>query len=68
MRNSFTPDDMALLMRVVDQACSDLGGCDDVTKSHMATRVLACASQGERDPDLLLSIAVNGQRRLAHAG
>jgi hypothetical protein len=70
MLNSFDPNDMALLMEVVDQACVKIGGCDEATKAVIAARVLKSAGRGGRDFDTLLSIALYGSAVKAgwHAG
>jgi hypothetical protein len=69
MRNSFDPGEMALLARVVDQACTELGNLDASAKSLIAARIVAYASQGKRDFKSLLSIALHGSpgRRERHA-
>jgi len=66
MQNSFNPNEVNILAKVVDEACQRLGHVDDVTKQNLAARVLDYAAQGERDFDKLLSVALNG-KAIAHA-
>jgi hypothetical protein len=70
MRRSFSSDELALLTRVVDKACLDIGGCDTLTHDEIASRLLAYyADYGERDFEKLLSVATAIRvRRVAHAG
>lgn len=56
MQNAFNPQDMALLAKVVDDACRKLG-CDEAQRATVASRVLSFASRGTRDYDTLLAIA-----------
>ena len=60
MRNSFDPGEMALLIKVVDQACTELGNPDASAKSLIAARIVAYAGEGTRDFKTLLSIALCG--------
>jgi hypothetical protein len=60
MRNSFDPQEMALLIEVVDQACVRLGNSDDSTRAIIASRILTHAGEGKRDFATLLSIALYG--------
>lgn len=60
MLNSIDPQDIALLIRVVDRACAQIGSCDEATKAVIAARVLRSAGWGGRDFDTLLSIALYG--------
>jgi hypothetical protein len=53
---------MALLIKVVDQACAELGSPDISAKSLIAARIVAFAGEGQRDFKTLLSIALNGSR------
>lgn len=63
MQNSFDPKEIAVMTQVVDQACAELGGCDEITKKWIAARVLARAAEGECDFDLLLSVAISCARK-----
>jgi len=63
MRNSFDPQEMALLIEVVDQACLRLGGSDDSTRAVIAARILGHAGEGKRDFATLLSLALYGAPR-----
>ena len=58
-KNSFNPNEVEILAKVVDEACLKLGYVDETTKQMLAYRVLQYASQGERDFETLLSIALN---------
>jgi len=66
MQNSFNPNEVDILAKVVDEACLKLGAIDDATKEHLATRVFFYAAQGERDFDTLLSVAL-GRKAAANA-
>jgi hypothetical protein len=66
MKNCFNPNEIDILVKVVDEACQKLGTIDDAAKEHLATRVFFYAAQGERDFDTLLSVALNG-RVVTHA-
>jgi hypothetical protein len=61
MQNSFNPNEVDILAKVVDVACQRLGYVDDTTKQMLAYRVLNYAAEGERDFETLLSIALNGK-------
>jgi hypothetical protein len=53
---SFDPDTASLLGSVFDDALSSLecDGCQpDIVKEVVASRIIALASKGERDPDRL---------------
>lgn len=56
MHNAFNPQEMALLAKVVDDACQKLG-CDEAQRATVASRVLSFASKGTRDYDTLIAIA-----------
>jgi hypothetical protein len=66
MGNSFNPDEMNLLAKVVDEACRKVGCADERAKEILAMRVLRLAARGERDFGALLSAALNGEA-IAHA-
>ena len=66
MNNSFNPNEVELLAKVIDAACQKVGCADERAKEMLALRVLDHAAQGERDFDALLSAALNGQA-IAHA-
>ena len=59
MQNSFNPNEVEMLAKVVDEACQKLGYVDETTKQMLAHRVLNSAAKGERDFETLLSIALN---------
>jgi hypothetical protein len=59
--NSFDPQEMALLVKVVDQAFVQICGCDEATKAVIAARVLKAGGRGRRDT--LLSVALYGSPR-----
>lgn len=60
MQYCLEPEDMALLIKVVDEACIQLGGCDESTKSIIATRILCHSYRGKRDYERSLAIALYG--------
>jgi hypothetical protein len=66
MQNSFNPDQVNVLVKVVNEASLRLGHVDEITKQNLAARVLAYAARGERDFETLLSVALNG-KAIAHA-
>jgi hypothetical protein len=68
MQNSFDPTEINLLAKVVECACAQLGGCDDTTKEWIAARILSRVSDGERNFDALLSLALNGSKTGAKQG
>ena len=68
MQNSFDPIEIDLLVNVVERACAQLGGCDDTTKEWIAARILSRVSDGERNFDALLSLALNGSKTGAEHG
>jgi len=55
--NAFEPQEMALLIEVVDRACAALGDCDETARAMIAAQVLIYAERGERDFEVLLSSA-----------
>jgi hypothetical protein len=57
MQRSFDESEMALLTKVIDDACLELG-CDDVQREIVATRVLSFAAKGARDYATLFAIAM----------
>jgi hypothetical protein len=59
MQNSFDPTEINLLANVVERACAQLGGCDDITREWIAARILARVSDGERNFEALLSLALS---------
>jgi hypothetical protein len=61
MKNSFNPNEVEVLAKVVDEACQKLGHDDEMTKQNLAARVLHYAAQGERDFNTLLSVALSGR-------
>lgn len=61
MQNLFTPDEIDVLAKVIDEVCRKLSIVDDATKQFLAERLLDYAAQGERDFETLFSIAVNGK-------
>ena len=61
MQNSFNPNEVDILAKVVDEACQKLGYVDETTKQMLAYRVLNYAAQGERDFETLLSVVLNGK-------
>jgi hypothetical protein len=69
MRNSFEPGEMALLIKVVDQACTELGTLDASARSFIAACIVAYAAEGQRDFKTLLSFAMHRSsgRRQPHA-
>ena len=61
MGNSFNPDEMNLLAKVVDEACLKLGCADARTKEIIADAGPPPCGPGERDFGALLSAALNGE-------
>lgn len=61
MNNSYNPNEVDILAKVVDEACLKLGCVDEVAKQAIAARVLNYAAQGKRDFETLLSVALNGK-------
>jgi hypothetical protein len=61
MKNSFNPAEVNLLAKVVDVASQKVGCADLRAKEMLARRVLCLAGQGERDFDVLLSVALYGE-------
>jgi hypothetical protein len=57
MQHAYKPREVIMLAQVVDQACADLGCCDEVTREIIAVRVIAYADRGERDFEKLLAHA-----------
>jgi hypothetical protein len=47
------PDEMTLLAKIVDQACTVLGHSDEGTKTLIAAHVTSRAARGEQDIDRL---------------
>ena len=47
MKNSFNSQELSFLSKLVDQACSDKGVCDQSTREMIASNLIARASQGE---------------------
>jgi hypothetical protein len=56
MHNSFTPEDIALLQPLIDDACAK-SICDEAQKDMIAIQVLSFASTGPRDYKTLLAVA-----------
>jgi hypothetical protein len=62
MQSSFNSEELALLTRVVDKACRDIGVCDESIRAAIALKVMAhYADSDQRDFSVLLSIATGGQ-------
>jgi hypothetical protein len=61
MKNSFNPDEIIVLAKVVDEACLKVPCADEKAKELLALRVLDRAAQGERDYKTLLTFALNGR-------
>ncbi len=61
MKNSFNPDEIIVLAKVVDEACLKVSCADEKAKELLALRVLDRAAQGERDYKTLLTFALNGR-------
>jgi hypothetical protein len=59
MENVLKPVEVELLARIVSQACTAIGGCDDLTKETIAWKVITAANLGERDYQTLMSIALS---------
>jgi hypothetical protein len=64
MSNSFDPNELMLLQRIVELAAADLGIDDDERRSLIASRVVAAAERGEWDFDLLMAHA---KGKISHA-
>lgn len=58
MKNALTPDELAMVNKVTDEACERLG-YDDAMKAIIGVRVLGFANKGERRYDTLLAIALD---------
>ena len=68
MQDAFSPQDLNLLTRVVERACSEVGYCDETARATIAARVIYYAGRGERDFDRLLQVARGNYRwEIAHA-
>ena len=68
MDNAFNPREVTMLAQIVDQACVEIGRCDEETKKMLAGRVIRLAEHGERDFNRLLSAIIGGQsKQAAHA-
>jgi hypothetical protein len=61
MQNSFNPDEISVLTKVIEEACLRLSWADDTERQMVALRVLDYAARGERDFETLLSVALNGK-------
>ena len=57
MQRSFEESKMALLTKVIDDACLELG-CDDAQREIVASRVSSFAANGARDYPTLFAIAM----------
>lgn len=57
MQHAYKPREVTMLAQVVEQACADLGRCDEATRDIVAVRVIAYADRGERDFEKLLAHA-----------
>jgi hypothetical protein len=49
-----------LVARVVEQACTQLGQCDQSMMDRIVSRVTSSATAGERHYETLMSIALSG--------
>ena len=56
MHNAFNPQEIALLVKVVDEACAAVK-YDEAQKATVAARVIAFAAKGARDYETLLAVA-----------
>ena len=62
MKNSFKPDEIIVLAKVVDEACRKVPCADEKAKELLAMRVLdRAAAQDELDFQTLLTFALNGR-------
>jgi hypothetical protein len=59
---AFDPDEITVMNQAFDAACRELHdeGQPDVVREVMAQRIIAAASNGERDPARLLEAALRG--------
>jgi hypothetical protein len=59
---AFDPESVKLLCEAYDKACSSLHdtGQPYIVREVIASRIIAMAKQGERDPDRLCAYAVMG--------
>jgi hypothetical protein len=53
----FSPDDLAFLQSVYDEACVGINSVDDVTMREIATTLLTVYEHGIRERPRLLAIA-----------
>ena len=51
------PEELALCKTALEEACRDFGAISSDLRSEMASRILAKANTGERDPEKLKSAA-----------
>jgi hypothetical protein len=62
----FNNEDLAVLRRVFDDVCADLGlsmdSADQARREQLATAILSLAQDGERDPIALRNWAVRMMR------
>ncbi len=59
---AFEPDEVAVMTEAFDAACRELHdtGQPHVVREVLAQRIIAAASNGERDPERLLEAALRG--------
>jgi len=59
MNYAFKPREVAMLAQIVNRACAARGGCDEVTRATIASRIVAYAAPGERDFEKLFARALD---------